>query len=312
MKLGLRYAHHFAHEYDAECPLRQPETALHFNAVRRLAQWLHLQPPLIATARCRGIRCDEHITEQIAGEWDEVVVEARLPSVGPDILLRCGEHHKLAIEVRASNPVSRDKVEAYGRLGLPWIEIEATFIMNAWTPGQPLVLVEHQGGLSTSFCGPHAEVEQRIASAKHSNPPIRRMPAPDLGAPWKYRIVDWYRRTGYRTRLLYWMTRMQVAGGWIIRIIADADTKPQVVVGPIESFEQEYRRAVEEFEDLLLSRSRTLDSPMAWQDASDLPNRNAIYDKQRFPPRRQRAPSSGGWDPDPTFADAQWPADLDA
>jgi hypothetical protein len=313
MRIGrLRRTPHFAHEPGVECPLHGArETLFHYNAVRRLAHELRLRPEVTATIQCTGnerSRCREHITEPLGVVWDETLVEARLPSVGPDILLRKDSRPVLAIEVRATNPVSRDKADAYARSQLPWIEIEARFI-HGWTPGEPLVVIEQCGALRT-LCDSHAESTRIVATAP-AVIPAPRTPAPALGIKWKFRIVDWYPSPHQRIRKLYWMTRAEQAGGWTLRIIDDSEIQPTIIVGPEPVLEKALRRAVEAFKQFLASPGVTGDSPMQWMDASDLPRSTSMYNKSRFPPRFQLVPSSEEWRLDPNHEWARWPADRE-
>jgi hypothetical protein len=309
MSLGRYKAHHFRHLRGVECGLcGGPETRLHFNAVRRLGHWLDSKPILLATVRCTGDRCEESNTEQIALEWDAAIVEAKLPGVGPDILLHRDTRSVLAIEVRATHSVSREKAEAYARLGIPWIEVEASFIAEEWTPGEALRVVEQRGALTSFICDVHAERE-RIISDGRAPKCVHPTPAPDLGTKWKFRIVDWYPPDGFWIRLLYWMHRTEEDGGWVVRIIGDTEIDPIVSVGPEPVLEKAYRRAVGKFGRLLASRRKTLDSPMEWLDASRLPSMSAR--KSRFPPRRQRATAFHEWRGHPDYGDIQWPADID-
>jgi hypothetical protein len=309
MKIGWgRYHPHFAHMPGAKCRLQKPESALHYNAVRDLASELRSRRELAATMRCAGAgskRCQEHITEQIAAGWVETLVEARLPGVGPDILLRTGNRDVLAIEVRATHPVTREKAELYAQLDLPWIEIEARFIRDRWTPGEPLLLIQQRYALSSSLCVSHAELALVVAAARAAIPPqqtlasagrffragasppefTRRDPDPVvIGDISKFRFVDWYRSYGLRTRKLYWMTKSKEAGGWIVYIVESKWKTEITCVGPEPELEDAFRLAQEDFDRYLALRGSAADSPMPWMDSTELPAGDGL---KRFPPRRR-------------------------
>jgi hypothetical protein len=341
MKLGTWRAHHFAHNAAAECPLYAPETALHYNAVRRLSRYLRSRPDVTATMRCADNEhsgCRETITEQIGVAWDETIVEARLPAVGPDILLTSATAPVLAIEVRACNPVSRAKAMSYARLGLAWIEITAQFIMHEWTPGEPLMLIEQHGALSSSLCSLHAErarppaaapvapnpVHRTPASDRPSPAPdrrmqavplrlpesIRRLPPPDLGSAFKFRIVDWYRSYGVRNRKLYRMYKVAEADGWVVCVVEHPKTEPIVCVGPEPVLEDAFRQAREAFDRFLASRGNAADSPMHWVASAKVPAEALMNDTTLFPPRFRLAYSPEVWSLAPRYAELRWPADL--
>jgi hypothetical protein len=278
---------HFAHMPGAKCRLQKPESKLHYNAVRYLASELHSRRELAATMPCAGAgskRCQEHITEQIATGWGETLVEARLAGVGPDILLRTGNRDVLAIEVRATHPVTREKAELYAQLDLPWIEIGATFIRDGWTPGEPLLLIQQRCALSSSLCVSHAERALVVAAAHAARPPhtlarfrpgavprelTRRDPAPVvIGDIFKVGIVWGYGSSGFRTRKEYWMTKSKEAGGWVVRIVESKWKSEITCVGPQPELEDAFRLALEEFDRHQTLRGRRADSPMQWMDST--------------------------------------------
>src|SRR5262245_1166909 len=131
MKLGRTRAYHFAHEATSVCVLTAPETAIHYNTKRFLADRLAMARRLYVARRCVGTctqpACSETIATTIVEDWDEVCVEVSLDHVRPDVVLRRGGTAILAIEVRATHAVSDAKEARLKNIDVPWIEVDAGF-----------------------------------------------------------------------------------------------------------------------------------------------------------------------------------------
>jgi hypothetical protein len=159
LRRGKRRAHHYAHYPDCQCAATAPESAAHLNTKFYLAQalrdasQLYLSDPCIHSGRSPAGSVDPDCTASrtilFAQGWDEVVVERRMVSVQPDILLVKQGSPLVALEVHHRNAVSEAKAERLAELDLPWVEVAAdpnVFRIGGWTPDVPLPLERKHPG----------------------------------------------------------------------------------------------------------------------------------------------------------------------
>lgn len=124
-KRGDELAWHFAHKANLEnvAGCTEAETALHLNAKHGIQDgFARRQGFYVLTWWCRG-GCREERNYNLADLADRVEVEAQLDGFRPDLLFYKDDEPVLAIEVVVSNPVSGDKAQLYGNLGLPYLEV---------------------------------------------------------------------------------------------------------------------------------------------------------------------------------------------
>lgn len=299
MRLGRRRAHHFAHYPGAGCPLTAPESALHYNSVRALANALRQSRSLTIRANCRerdDRQCTGTVVAKPADNWDAVHVEVGLATTRPDITLIRGGVPILAIEVRQSNPVNQKKAVALAEVPLPWIEVLAGPDCTKWSEALPLPVADHGGVIDDCRCAVHAS---RVRLVRAAQATVRRTASSGsvhTQKAWRFRIVDWYPSDGSRLRRLYWMYWRGRPKGLCELLIIEHGTERAIVraarTGSIAAAFGEASRGF----DMYLRRSGILyDSPMEWHDAASLLRATAMYDKTRFPPRYLRDDVCSEW-----------------
>ncbi len=168
LKLGGRMRHHYAHRAESDCVAAGGEGALHLSAKLHLASELRPHLPLQLEYSCGGAetdrqRCLRVTTVPFPLEWDELRVEEALPSLRADILLLRNGKPVAAIEVYSSHAVGDVRAEKYRNLGVPWLEVSASGIVErpagAWTTEDPLpALVESRLHPERWRCPAHARL----------------------------------------------------------------------------------------------------------------------------------------------------------
>lgn len=145
LKLGDVRAHHAAHRSGVICATASSEGALHMNVKMYLWKVLQGASRILVTQPCScvpGRECAATRRQVWASDWSEVTVEHRLGQTRPDIVLQANGRAVAAIEVFASNRVSREKARLLAGLRIPWLEVRAQDIEttgeSAWTPSEVL------------------------------------------------------------------------------------------------------------------------------------------------------------------------------
>lgn len=119
---------HFAHVADGEedrCWTTSPETAAHYNAKHAIAEALNKQPgvPFRVIAKgCSRKHGFSHSFSWPTVRWTHAIVEARINTRRPDVVLVDGETPVAAIEVMYSHEVDARKRKD---LTIPWVEVHA-------------------------------------------------------------------------------------------------------------------------------------------------------------------------------------------
>jgi hypothetical protein len=143
--------HSFAHHPGAAaCPLQGGgESALHTNAKLYLRWVLQDAPHIRYVARCSGVRagrpCAEASEREFASGWNEVAVERDVGELRGDVVLLQGGHVAGVLEVFVSHAVGARKAEEFSRLQVPWVEVDARWLLgiaagaSPWTAASPLV-----------------------------------------------------------------------------------------------------------------------------------------------------------------------------
>lgn len=229
LKLGRVRRHHAAHAPRDRCVATRPETALHLDLKFHLAAHLEaaigLGQPLVVRRQCAGTQaesCDMTHEHAWMTDWDEVIVEARLPSADgcrrPDIVL-CRQRRAIgAIEVLVSHAVGDEKAAALAAAGVPWVEIraDAAELLDgdaAWSVDRPLPVERAARGTapapqaddsSGSWRCPRHEQAHRVwtaetAARRAAEAEAERRVSVLRGA----RVVDIYHAGGARDRVIY-------------------------------------------------------------------------------------------------------------
>jgi hypothetical protein len=233
LHLGEVVAHHAAHVSTSRCPLRVPETALHYNVKHALASALRASrigragasapavPPITVRHRCaqRGgtpgesvstlgtVPCPAVLDVALlpAGAWDTVVVEATLASRRrPDVLLLRGTQPVAALEVRHTHAMDNPKVERFHRAGLAWLEVVAAASLydefTSWTTDRPLPVLR-----TSMIVGWTCDYHRGRLAAAATRP--ARVPAPVVA-----RVVDLYPAVGPRMRTVVYVSACRRGG----------------------------------------------------------------------------------------------------
>lgn len=171
LKLGEKKTHHAAHKPDSLCLLTRPETVLHLNTKVYLHSQLLSARELYINQYCTGWiapkigyyegghrECRGNSTWKILwlSGWDRAEMESFIESRKPDVVFYRDGRPVAAIEVRATHAVDEQKRIDLERLGIPWLEIEASegFYEGQWrwTPDRPLPYIRCAPALPERTC----------------------------------------------------------------------------------------------------------------------------------------------------------------
>lgn len=321
LKRGTKRAHHYAHYPKSICAATAPESATHLNVKFYLAEVLEASRKLSVVVDCayreisvdgpRDLECPGSRVVPLAKEWDEVLVERRLTSLRPDLLLVKGGEPLAAVEVHHTNAVSKNKAGRLAELDLKWVEVAADsdlFRADGWTPDDPMPVERMQPG-EPWVCDYHLEhrareraleerrVQQAKRQAKRENE-RQRLIAECRTLFW--RIVDLYGPTGRVARRLY------RARGWFpdgaekakriwIESFPDGSVFFHSVDNPRgrRSWVELQEHFDKHLEDLN-QRGFTIDSPMDWLEHEDFASKQPVG-YQAFPMRCQWDAEQESW-----------------
>jgi predicted RNA-binding Zn-ribbon protein involved in translation (DUF1610 family) len=131
VRLGSIRARHFAHRPGSACPLTAPETALHFNAKRRLLALCEeaFSGAGRVTLLIRCPACRRPDPRELAGLGDSAEEEGVVGAHRADVLVSRAGLPTLAVEVLVTHAVGDAKGAALGLAGVPVVEIDAR---EAW------------------------------------------------------------------------------------------------------------------------------------------------------------------------------------
>lgn len=194
-KIGEKLTPHVAHEADAHCGepgVSVSETAEHMNAKMHLATLLRSVSSVRIVTRCRVGH--EHRKEWEVPRWDSVAVEYTIGSTRPDIVLLSHGRESAAVEIMHSHAVDAAKSRKLAALGIPWIEVDATFAL-AWT-GQGAIRVRAADATTTPMgCAKCDEIEaEREARRARAAQLAREMQAQQDAARAEIEAHDQARR----------------------------------------------------------------------------------------------------------------------
>ncbi len=336
LHLGDVRAHHAAHASTSRCPLRAPESALHFNTKNALAAALRATrigqggeapppvPPFLVRHRCaqRGgvpgesvstlgtVPCSAVLDVPLlpAGAWDTVAVEPTLASQRrPDVLLLRGAQPIAALEVRHTHALDNPKVERFHHEGLAWLEVVAAASLyeefTAWRPDQPLPVLR-----TSMLVGWACDYHRGRLAAATTRP--ARVPTPVVA-----RVVDVYPATGPRLRTVVYLCACQrgrrLTDATLLR--RDQPTTPLATVPDGErarvlAAAHEAFRTWAAAERARLGRGTRLDSPGGWQPPASLGSEDAwmVAGTILHPPRYQRDATTRAWVRRPEFTRLRW------
>ena len=141
LKLGRKYAKHYAHKPNSKCVIRRGETALHLNTKMHIYMQMLNGTTVTIKKNCTG-SCSANKTITWVTNWDHVEVEYSVDSIRPDIALLKKGKVIGAVEIFNTHRVNEIKEKKLNKLKLPWIEIRATEDLyigeNYWTHQKPL------------------------------------------------------------------------------------------------------------------------------------------------------------------------------
>lgn len=136
LKLGQKKIFHAAHKApNTNCPLTNPESALHLNAKLHIAQELRKFLPMKVAYPCDGFNeesCDSEMTTMLdyLSGWDEVQVEYSIDQYRPDIVLLKNGKSIGAVEVFVTHAIEPEKEKYLQELSIPWIEVNGNYILD--------------------------------------------------------------------------------------------------------------------------------------------------------------------------------------
>jgi hypothetical protein len=231
LKLGDVRAHHAAHRAgdDGACSLTAPESALHLDVKLNVARLLresaeHYLRAGVSCAHGRGRAddeppaddgpCPQTLQVDLARDWDAVEVElwhpGELRDMRPDIALVARGTPVAFIEVRATHAVGIEKAGTLASAAIPWIEISVdpslatggSWNTDAPLPARRLGVAGHSPDAPWR-CAEHAEAHARWRSARDGVLAVERERARHRAILRAARVVDIYRASGDRERLVY-------------------------------------------------------------------------------------------------------------
>jgi hypothetical protein len=332
LKLGKILRHHAAHRPNADCAAVHPETALHLNCKLALAQALRTRtaPNAVLTfrMRCAGSAwedCDRVATTVWSDGWDDVRVEHRLGDARrPDIVLLRQGREVAAIEIVVSHAMAEEKAGALASARIPWVEIdaEATLVRAGdWKLDLP-VDVRRAGDVRPWRCAVHAGMFSMQREAARVRETLHDAPDTTLRSA---RVVDLYRPSGVRERIIYRLVHALGEGSATLRLsrggleIATAPAEP-----PSGGASGSHILQLAFRDDVARLRGDDgtfADSPMRWAgvEAAEFIVHEAVFDRRlpdptvlatTYPRRWFFAPSSGRWFLPAEMRDVRWDRDA--
>jgi hypothetical protein len=309
MRLGHIRAHHYSHRSDNDCPLRNPETARHYNTKHLLASKLRSADAFCVVTECAfsssHLRCAAVLTSIAAEGWDEVRVEQFIDPIRPDIVLVKADVETLAIEVRATHAVTETKATRLSELGIPWVEVAAGPECDQWMPGALMPAIRYEAELATKSCSKHSNGNDGGAAAQTHPATARSRPTNgsstdndpyNHGEPWRFRVVDCYPDKGTRVRNVFWVYCARLNSRTVRLRVADHSDSPVVAELRTAARSDESLREVHSLLRQHLHRTyERFDSPMPWRDTSELPTNPAELYRNDFMPVKYHRDSRGAW-----------------
>ncbi len=335
LKLGRVLRHHAAHTKGVHCAISQPETLRHLNTKLGIAKKLRDacgSGSVLRTLQCcAGGRapCDKLREAEWLRDWDEVLVEYRIGnSRRPDIVLRARGQDVGAIEIVVTHSVSLEKESALSRLGVAWIEVAADpEVDETWSVESPLPVIRTSETLEWR-CLQHEEEHRATMTAVVARHAEQDEAVRHTEALRAARVVDVYRPSGSRTRLIYRVDELRtdgVAHTVVLRLGRLAIASVPLLGANDDRTDawsvlrSEFARDVER---QTAEEGAFMDSPMHWargsaaaniveEALSDMVGRDPTPLATRFPRRWFFARERGAWFLAPAMRKVRWDRDAD-